>query len=165
MAAGPDERKDQQEAFELVRRGVHVGVVGVAVRALSWAVEDGQGGEACGIRELDMMVSRSAQGGGGVRGAARGTARWPQAVRAGGGRSGVRSGEESGIKEEDAAPTAWTVFSGQGGKSCTRRPGEEHAPGLQRQSGDRKTSPGAIVLNDMGMRGKCCGGLWRKTKL
>jgi hypothetical protein len=78
MAAGPDERKDQQEAFELVRRGVHVGVVGVAVRALSSAVEGGEGGEACGIRELDMMVSRSSQGGGGVRGAARGTARWPR---------------------------------------------------------------------------------------
>ena len=42
MAAGPDERKDQQEAFELVRRGVHVGVVGVAVRALSSAVEGGE---------------------------------------------------------------------------------------------------------------------------
>ena len=99
MAAGPDERKDQQEAFELVRRGVHVGVVGVAVRALSSAVESregGEGGEACGIRELEMMVTvvRKEEAACAARHVVQ---RGGRGSASGWRRSGVRRGEESGI--------------------------------------------------------------------
>ena len=44
MAAGPDERKDQHEPFQLEHRGVHFGVVGVTVHALLFTLVGGGGG-------------------------------------------------------------------------------------------------------------------------
>ena len=93
-----------------------------------------------------------------MRGAARGTARWPRQCK----RVEEKRGEERrGVRHlrydvPCALERSWlrVVLVGHATSCCHWRDetGEEHAPGLQRQSRDPKTSPGAIVRKDMGMR-------------